>query len=419
MNKQWWSILNLNEKIAYIIKEAETKVQERHRKIADTTLFNQAKVLEAFQAENITDDCFSSNEGYGYNDYGREKLEALFCRVFSGEDAIVRPHFVSGTHTLYTCFQGLLKPGDRAISLTGTPYDTLSRALSNLPEQGIEFVSFDYHDEKSNPVCKSLDEYLISLLQEPTKLVFIQRSRGYNSRRTTLTVGQIGEMVNIIREYNPHITIFVDNCYGEFVEPSEPLQVGADLIAGSLIKNPGGGLAPTGGYVVGKSNLLKQVSEAMSAPGLGKDLGAFVSGKRLYYQGLFMAPHLVGEAIKGAVTMAEALASLGYRVEPGPEDKRGDIVQAVYLKNRDELQTFCRAIQHFSPINSHVTPEPGQTAGYTDPIYMAAGTFVQGASGEFSADAPVREPYVLYLQGGLSYQHILLGLASIIKTIIR
>ena len=423
MSKKWWPIFNIDESIARIISNAEEQVWEQHNKISTNALFNQSKVLEAFQAENITEECFLSNEGYGYNDHGREKLEALFSRVFKGEEAIVRPHFVSGTHTLFACLKGILRPGDRMVSLTGQPYDTLSRAiwgnkkdtnnLSSLFGWGIDVVSYKNDLEKDAAKCVQLE----SVLENPTKVVFIQRSRGYSPERNSLTVGEIGRLVNIIKKYNSKLTIFVDNCYGEFVETLEPLEVGVDLIAGSLIKNPGGGLAPTGGYVVGKRSLVKQVSEAMTAPGLGKELGAFVSGKRLYYQGLFMAPHVVGEALKGAVTIAAALQLMGYRVEPGPADKRGDIVQSVYLKGRDELHAFCRAVQHFSPVNSHVTPEAGKTAGYADPIFMAAGTFVQGASSEFTADAPLRRPYVLYLQGGLTYEHTILGLASILNTI--
>ncbi len=415
--------MNADAGIAALLSDAENRVRERHREIAGTALFNQAKVLEAFQSEKITEDCFSSNEGYGYNDYGREKLEALFCRVFGGEEAIVRPHFVSGTHTLFTCLKGLLRPGDRILSLTGKPYDTLARAVwgasptgrespGSLQAWGVDFVTLDCREDHA-PDCPRLQ----ALLAEPTRAVFIQRSRGYSTQRSSLTVEQIGRMVRLVRTLNPRPAIFVDNCYGEFVEKTEPLQAGADLVAGSLIKNPGGGLAPTGGYVVGKGELVRQVAEAMTAPGLGKELGAFVSGKRLYYQGLFMAPHLVGEALKGAVTIAAALQGMGYRVEPGPDDPRGDIVQALFLRSEAELQALSRAVQHFSPVNSHIMPEAGRTAGYSDPVYMAAGTFVQGASGEFTADAPLREPYVLYLQGGLSYEHVLLGLVSLLKTI--
>ncbi len=427
LRDQWWSLLKVDEDIAGMISEAEKQVMEVHRSIAARTLYNQAKVLAAFQAENISEDCFYSNEGYGYHDHGREKLEALFCRIFQGEEAIVRPHFVSGTHTLYACLKGLLKPGDRVISVTGKPYDTLARAVwgegqegqesggdpSGLRAWGIEFAALD------TPEFYSLaPAALHAILESPTRTVFIQRSRGYDAARRSLTIAELQEIIQRVRRCNPRVSIFIDNCYGEFVETKEPLEVGADLIAGSLIKNPGGGLAPTGGYIVGKSELVLQAGEAMTAPGLGKELGAFVSGKRLYYQGLFMAPHLVGEALKGAVTLAAALRQAGYRVDPGPADPRGDLIQTVFLKNEAELQRLCRAVQHFSPINSHLTPQAGKTAGYADPIYMAAGTFVQGASGEFTADAPVRQPYVLYLQGGLSYEHVMLGLASLLRTIL-
>ncbi len=423
MRDQWWSLLKVDEDTAGMISEAEQQVVEQHRSIAVHTLYNQAKVLAAFQAENISEDCFHSNEGYGYHDHGRNKLEDLFCRIFQGEEAIVRPHFVSGTHTLYACLKGLLKPGERVVSVTGKPYDTLARAVwgegqgsggpSSLRAWDIEFAAMD------TPEFYSMEpDALHAILENPTRAVFIQRSRGYDAARRSLTIVELQEIIQQVRSCNPRVSILVDNCYGEFVETKEPLEVGADLIAGSLIKNPGGGLAPTGGYIVGKSELVQQAGEAMTAPGLGKELGAFVSGKRLYFQGLFMAPHLVGEALKGAVTLAAALQQVGYRVDPGPADPRGDLIQAVFLKNETELQRLCRAVQHFSPVNSHLTPEAGKTAGYADSIYMAAGTFVQGASGEFTADAPVRQPYVLYLQGGLSYEHVILGLASLLRTIL-
>ena len=263
-----------------------------------------------------------------------------------------------------------------------------------------------------------MEKNLKEMLQKPTSTVLIQRSRGYDPFRPSLTIKDIAHMIATIRFYNPEVAILVDNCYGEFVEKEEPLEAGADLIAGSLIKNPGGGLAPTGGYIAGKKKYIKKISNAMTTPGLGKELGAFVYNKRLFYQGIFMAPHLSGEALKGAITLAGVLEKVGYQVDPRPGEKRGDIVQMIRLKKREELYNFCRAVQEFSPVNSHFVPIEGETPGYHDPIFMAAGTFVQGASSEFSADAPLRQPYTLYLQGGLSYQHIILGIASILKTIL-
>lgn len=410
----WWEWVGVKRKTALLIKEVEAKVALQHREITDIALSNQAKVLGSFISEKITDDCFYSNEGYGYHDRGREKLEALFARAFQGEDAIVRPHFLSGTHTIFTCLRGLLRPGDRMISLTGTPYDTLSRAVLGLKEQGISFT----HIEMGDLQVLDGNGTLAELLKAPTRLVFIQRSRGYNPFRPALTVSDIASITALVRSYTRDVIILVDNCYGEFVENREPLEGGADLIAGSLIKNPGGGLAPAGGYVVGREKYIACISDAFSAPGLGKELGAFVQNKRLYFQGLFMAPQLVAESLKGAVTTAAALEEAGYAVSPRYNDRRGDIVQTVRLKSQDELALFCSAIQRSSPINAHFTPVPGSTPGYKDPIFMAGGTFVQGASSEFSADAPLREPYTLYIQGGLSYSHVILGLSALLDTIV-
>ncbi|RJX24655.1 MAG: hypothetical protein C4554_08540 [Dethiobacter sp.] len=414
--------MQIRPEIAELIKKAEIMAAEQHREIAATCLFNQAKVLKSFQEVKVDDDCFNSSEGYGYHDLGRDKLETLFALIFKGEDAIVRPHFVSGTHTIFSCFRGLLRPGDRLVSVTGQPYDTLYRAISgnnsalnegSLKDWGISYGNLNLEDFEH-----SGEEISREMLQEPTRVVFIQRSRGYNPYRSSLTVKRIEKLVQKIRSFNSEAAIFVDNCYGEFVEKKEPLEAGADLIAGSLIKNPGGGLAPAGGYVVGKKKYIDKISQSVSAPGLGKELGAFVYNKRLFYQGLFMAPQLTGEALKGMVTLAAALETMGFNVEPRFDAERGDIVQSVRLKNKEELEKICLAVQGSSPVNSHLIPVAGTTAGYTDPIFMAAGTFVQGASGEFSADAPLREPFTVYIQGGLSYYHVILGLASILEAIL-
>ncbi len=426
---EWWEIGGTKKNTAKLISAAERKAAAQHQSVEAIALHNQAKVLKAFQLELISEDCFHSSEGYGYHDLGRDKLEALFARTFKGEDAIVRPHFVSGTHTLFTCLRGLLRPGERIISLTGKPYDTLSRAImgpraepevsnlsytSSLQDWNIPFM---HVETEAVPLLENNGE-LAALLQGPTKVVFIQRSRGYNPSRKSLTTADVSNLAKTIRRCNKDITILVDNCYGEFVEKGEPLEGGADLIAGSLIKNPGGGLAPAGGYIVGSREHISRISEAYSAPGLGKELGAFIQSKRLYFQGLFMAPQLVAESLKGMITMAAALEEAGYRVSPRYKDKRGDLVQSVHLNSRSELELFCSAVQQASPVNSHYQPVPGATAGYADPLYMAAGTFVQGSSSEFSADAPLREPYTVYIQGGLNYNHIILGLASLLDKII-
>lgn len=427
---EWWERFGINRETARLVAAAEEKAVREHRKIEEIALNNQARVLKFFQSEQISEDCFHSNEGYGYHDTGRQKLEALFARIFAGEDALVRPHFVSGTHTLFTCLRGLLRPGERVVSLTGLPYDTLSRAVlgpasggkgkgewggdSSLLAWGI---SFEQVETDSIPLLENSGE-LARLLQPPTKVVLIQRSRGYSSTRNSLTVAQIAGLAAKVRHYNAAAVILVDNCYGEFVEEVEPLEgAGVDLLAGSLIKNPGGGLAPAGGYIVGGKGHIARISEAYSAPGLGKELGAFIQQKRLYFQGLFMAPQLVAESLKGAVTIAAALENKSYTVCPRYDEKRGDLVQSVQLRSREELELFCSAVQRSSPVNSHYHPVPGATAGYADPLYMAAGTFVQGSSSEFSADAPLREPYIVYIQGGLSYNHVKLGLAHLLEKI--
>jgi cystathionine beta-lyase family protein involved in aluminum resistance len=419
---EWWEVLNYDPQIYEIILEAEKKAAEQHHNFHAVSMYNQAKVLRAFQELKISDDCFNSSEGYGYNDFGREKLEALFAHVFKGEDAIVRPHLVSGTHTIFTCLRGLLRPGDRLLSVTGQPYDTLSRSIcgnypvtdeGSLLDWNISFGNLNLEDFEKPADMTNFEK----MLQKPTKVVFIQRSRGYDPDRPSLTIEKLASLISTIRNYNNEVTIFVDNCYGEFVERREPLEVGADVIAGSLIKNPGGGLAPTGGYIVGKTKDIKQISHSITAPGLGKELGAFVYNKRLFFQGLFMAPHLTCEALKGGATTAAAFESMGYKVQPRFNEQRGDIVQVVCLKNKEELQKICQAVQSSSPINSHILPVAGYTAGYKDPIYMAAGTFVQGASSEFSADAPEREPFSVFIQGGLSYQHIIIGLAGILQSV--
>ncbi|MGI5822920.1 MAG: aminotransferase class I/II-fold pyridoxal phosphate-dependent enzyme [Dethiobacteria bacterium] len=430
---EWWQLAALHSNAAQIIAEAEKKVCKQHQKIAAVSLFNQAKVLTAFQTAKISEECFHTSAGYAYNDLGREKLEELFSRVFKGEDALVRPHFVSGTHTIYSCLRGLLRPGERLLSITGLPYDTLTRAIRGKKQQtnaaatrdslqlrpdegtlqdfGISFKSIaleDFRDPQNENVLRAA-------LQKPTKVIFIQRSRGYDPLHPSLTVAEIGELITKVRFFNRDAIVLVDNCYGEFVEKKEPLEAGADLLAGSLIKNPGGGLAPTGGYVIGKKKYIEQIANTLSAPGLAKALGAFTQ-KRLYFQGFFMAPHTVAEALKGAVTTAAALETLGYRVEPRFDAPRGDLVQLIFLKSKEELERICRAVQGFSPVDSFFTPVEGNTPGYTVPIYMAAGTFVQGSTSEFSADAPLREPFTVYIQGGLTYQHILLGLAAILET---
>lgn len=400
-------------KVQALIENAESAAAGRFAAIASTALANQARVLDAFRAEQIDETCFYESTGYGYHDLGREKLDRLYARVFGAEAGLVRPQFVSGTHAIACCLYGVLQPGGRLVSLTGKPYDTLQKALGlTTPAFGsLQSLQISY-DEAD--LTEGLDECVLdSVLAEDTQLVLIQRSRGYALRRA-LTVADIERLVEAVKERQPDAIVFVDNCYGEFVQEREPCAAGADLVAGSLIKNPGAGLAPGGGYVVGRPDLVEKAAWRLTAPGLGSDIGAMGTIKRQYYQGLFLAPHQVGQTLKGMVLAAELFAQLGYQVSPGPAEERGDTVQSVQLGSAGLLQRFCRAVQAASPVDSHLTPQPAPMVGYRDEVIMAAGTFVQGASSEFSADAPLRPPYTVFMQGGLTYEHIVLALADVL-----
>ncbi|MCR3920990.1 MAG: methionine gamma-lyase family protein [Firmicutes bacterium] len=393
--------------------ELEKTIQSQFQKIEEVALLNQARVLAAFRTLRIDETCFYESTGYGYNDLGREKLDSLYASVFGAEEGLVRPHFVSGTHAIATSLYGILAPGDRLVCLTGKPYDTLQQALGltsptfgSLPHLNIAYEEADF-------TTGVREDELDTLLAKPTKVVLIQRSRGYANRRS-LRTEDIAKLATAVKARQPETIVFVDNCYGEFVQDLEPCHVGADLCAGSLIKNPGAGLAPSGGYVVGRADLVEKVAWRLTAPGLGADIGAMGTIKRLYYQGLFLAPHQVSQASKGMVLAAALFAHLGYDVSPQPTEARGDIVQAIRLGDATRLTTFCRAVQSVSPVDSYVVPQPAPMIGYQDEVIMAAGTFVQGASSEFSADAPLRPPYDVYLQGGLTYEHQKLALAEVL-----
>ena len=394
------------------INQLEEELRPVFLQIEQTALQNQSRVLAAFRQLQIDELCFNESTGYGYNDLGREKLDALYAQAFGGEAAIVRPHFVSGTHAIACALYGILKPGDRILSLTGKPYDTLQKVLGlsaqpfgSLPHLNVEYAEADFTEELD-------DEQLQQLLTNNTTVVFLQRSRGYAERRSLL-VEDIAKIVETVKKRNPRIIVFVDNCYGEFVQSQEPCHVGADLIAGSLIKNPGAGLAAGGGYVIGRADLVEQAGWRLTAPGLGADIGAMGNNKRLYYQGLFLAPHQVSQALKGMVIAAALFAQAGCVVSPLPHEVRGDIVQAIRLGNPGLLKKFCQYVQAASPINSYVVPQAAPMVGYLDEIIMAAGTFIQGASSEFSADAPLRPPYDVFLQGGLTYEHQKLAIAEV------
>ncbi len=400
-----------------IIRAAEKHLADKFLQIEETAYLNQLKVLKAFQKYKVREYHFHTSSGYGYDDTGRAVLEDIYAQVFSAEDSIVRPQIVSGTHAIAACLFGILGPGDELISLTGRPYDTLAGIIKDLPgslvSKKIRYKEIELNEEGKPDLVKTMES-----VSSSTRMVLIQRSRGY-SERPALTLEEMETLIKIVKAINTSIIVFIDNCYGEFVQDKEPLEAGADLIAGSLIKNPGGGLAPSGGYICGTRDLVEQISWYLTAPGLGKELGASLVNKRWFYQGLFMAPHTVSQAIKGATLLAYLLEQHGYEVSPKWNEKRGDIVQAVKFTDAEEVIKFCQIVQASSPVDCDVKLEYGDLPGYRDKIVMAAGTFVQGSSIELSCDAPMRRPYCAYLQGGLTYEHIRYVMSQIMQVIIR
>jgi cystathionine beta-lyase family protein involved in aluminum resistance len=393
--------------------ETEKQLQGEFAAIDEIVLLNQARVLAAFREHTVDETCFYDSTGYGYHDHGREKLDDVYASVFGTESGFVRSQFVSGTHAISCCIYGVLQRGDRLVSLTGKPYDTLQKALGlsedthgGLSRFGIQYAEADL----TQGICeKELDR----VLADGAGMVLIQRSRGYAQRRSLL-VEDIEALVIAVKKRLPDVLVFVDNCYGEFAQNREPTHVGADIMAGSLIKNPGAGLAPGGGYVVGRGDLVEKAAWRLTAPGLGIGIGAMGGVKRLFYQGLFLAPHQVGQSLKGMTLAAALFDKLGYAVSPASGEKRADSVQAIQLDTPEQLKRFCRAVQAASPVDSHLVPQPAPMVGYTDEVIMAAGTFIQGASSEFSADAPLRPPYTVFLQGGLTYEHVKLALAEVL-----
>ncbi|WP_369397323.1 aminotransferase class I/II-fold pyridoxal phosphate-dependent enzyme [Syntrophomonas palmitatica] len=401
-----------------VIRWAEEKLAGRFRELEEIAYNNQVRILQAFQAEKIRDTHFAPSTGYGYGDQGREALESVYARVFGSEDAMVRGQIASGTHAISACLFALLRPGDRLVSVTGSPYDTLRRVIGQnnniggtLVERGIIYDEIPFAENGELDWQAIAREAVLG-----TRMMLIQRSRGY-SLRPPLNMRAIKEAVRVIKQNNPKTLIMLDNCYGEFVEDEEPGNY-VDIMAGSLIKNPGGGLAPAGGYICGQKELVEQVSYQLTAPGLGKELGASLISNRPLFQGLFLAPHVVLQALKGAVLLAYVFSEAGYQVHPDWDEHRADIVQAIELKNEDEVLKFCQLVQSSSPVDSDLRLEYAPMAGYQDKIVMAAGTFVQGSSIELSCDAPMRKPYCAYLQGGLSYEHCRYVVSRLIEELI-
>ncbi|WP_248925570.1 aminotransferase class I/II-fold pyridoxal phosphate-dependent enzyme [Paenibacillus hamazuiensis] len=408
--------MNFNETIGSLQERAERMIDGRMREIDRLIDLNQWKVIRAFQKHKVSDYHFAGSTGYGYNDRGREVLDLVYADAFGAEAALVRPHFVSGTHTIGTALFGVLRPGDRMVSITGKPYDTLHKVIGkpgdgkgSLQDFGIEYDEVPLLPDGS-PDYPAIERSITA----STKLVAIQRSRGY-SWRPSFTVEQIGEMVRFVKEIKPDVLVFVDNCYGEFTELKEPTEVGVDLMAGSLIKNPGGGIAPTGGYIAGKSEYVELAAYRLTAPGIGGEVGAMLGTTRAMFQGLFLAPHLVGQAVKGSVFAAALFEQLGFESHPRWSDPRTDLIQAIRFTSAEHLIAFVQGIQQAAAVDSHVVPEPWDMPGYENPVIMAAGTFIQGGSLELSADAPIREPYIAYMQGGLTYSHCKLGVLTALQ----
>lgn len=405
-------ISEIRPEVHELAAAAEAQLREQFRYIDDIAQKNTLKVMEAFQDNKVSDSCFAGTTGYGYDDLGRETLDNVYAQVFKAEQALVRLGFVNGTHALSCALFSMLKPGDTLLSVTGLPYDTLRNAIGiegdchgSLKFYGINYKQVDLSRDGS-PNFTAIRE---AVADKSVAAVLIQRSRGYE-QRPALTVEQIGNICSCIKEIRPDISIMVDNCYGEFTEEREPLEVGADIIAGSLIKNPGGGIAPTGGYVAGKAELVEKAAMRLTTPGIGGECGSTLGNNRLMFQGFFMAPHIVAQAVKTACFCAAMLKSIGFETSPEPLERRSDIIQMITLKSAENMKKFCRGIQSGAPVDSFVTPEPWQMPGYNCPVIMAAGAFVQGASIELSADGPMKEPYIAYMQGGITYESGKLGI---------
>ena len=412
---------NIKPSVFEVYKQALNDVEEQFKIYDEIREYNQLKVLNAFQEERISDMHFTNSSGYGYDDIGRDTLDKVYARIFNTESALVRPHFVNGTHAIGCALMGNLRTNDTMVCITGAPYDTLHNIIGisgkenigSLKEYGVNYKQVDLKDGKFDT------EAIIKVLKEDPsiKLVHIQRSTGYGWRKSFL-VSEIGEIISVIKEIRSDVCVFVDNCYGELIDTIEPTDVGADLIAGSLIKNLGGGIAPTGGYIAGKKKYVEQAAYRLTTPGIGGECGSTFGVMRLFYQGLFLAPHIVMEALKGAVFCARIMEIAGFEVLPKYNDKRSDIIQAIKFNDREKLIQFCKGIQKGSPIDSYVECEPWAMPGYNDEVIMAAGAFIQGSSIELSADAPIREPYIAHLQGGLTFDHAKIGILISLNSIL-
>lgn len=406
--------MNVNDikpEVYELARQAEEEIRPQFERVDRIAMLNTRKVMTAFQDNKVSDSCFAGTTGYGYDDLGREVLDKVYAQVFCTEAALVRIGFVNGTHALSAALFGILKPGDTLLSVTGLPYDTLRNAIGiegdchgSLKFYGINYKQVDLKDGEAD-----LEAIKAALADRSISAVLIQRSRGYENRKA-LSAEEIGEICSAVKSVAPNVTVMVDNCYGEFTGEHEPTEYGVDIMAGSLIKNPGGGLAPTGGYIVGRKDLVENAAMRLTTPGIGGECGASLGNNRLLFQGFFMAPHIVAQAIKTVTFCSAMMKKIGFESSPAPDEARNDIIQMVTLKNAENMKKFCHGVQAGAPVDSYVTPEPWQMPGYNVPVIMAAGAFVQGSSIELSADGPMREPYTLYVQGGITYESGKLGI---------
>ena len=402
--------LGISREVYEFGEKIEESLKERFAEIDARAEYNQMKVIKAMQENRVSAECFNMSSGYGYNDLGRDTLEKVYASCFKGEDALVRPQITCGTHALALALMSNLRPGDELMSPVGKPYDTLEEVIGirpskgSLAEYGVTYSQVDLLPDGSFDY-----ENIKKAINDRTKLVTIQRSKGY-ATRPTLSVTRIGELISFIKNIKPDVICMVDNCYGEFVEEKEPLEVGADMIVGSLIKNPGGGLAPIGGYIVGKKDCVENAAFRLTSPGLGREVGASLQVLPSFYQGLFLAPTVTAGALKGAIFAANLYEALGFKVVPSGDAPRYDIIQAIEFGTPEGLISFCEGIQYAAPVDSFVTPEPWDMPGYDSQVIMAAGAFVSGASIELSADGPIKPPYAVYFQGGLTWYHAKLGI---------
>ncbi len=415
MDNKIYNKLGISNEVLCFSDKVLKELEERFKGIDETAEYNQCKVISAMQENRVNAVCFAATTGYGYDDVGRDNLEKVYASCFNTEAALVRPQITCGTHALAVALSAILRPGDELLSPVGKPYDTLEEVIGireskcSLKEFGITYSQVDLLQDGTFDY-----EKIKKAINEKTKMVTIQRSKGYQTR-PTFSVSQIGELISFVKSIKPDIICMVDNCYGEFVEKTEPSEVGADMIVGSLIKNPGGGLAPIGGYICGTSECIEKCAYRLSAPGLGQEVGANLGIMPAFYQGFFMAPTVVSGALKGAIFAARCYEKLGFKVVPNSTESRHDIIQAVELGSKERMLAFCKGIQAAAPVDSYVTPEPWAMPGYDSEVIMAAGAFVQGSSIELSADGPIRAPYAVYFQGGLTWYHAKLGIMMSIQ----